>query len=273
MTTEKSAKELAFLHDLYVASDWGAPFAELIDKSLVLPDDGQFLYVEAGTGAHALELREKLPDEVELFCTESDEERLKIARSKAVVIGADVRFQQSFPNELNFPNAVFSHVVCDASFLRADGLAAVWKEIFRVTEKNGYAAMVLPTAGSFGDFFSVLWESLYELKADDLGVEIEKLISELPTVSDVQDTARAAGFREVAGETNFVYFDYENGGEFLRSPLIQNFLYPLWTNFIPAQREVELLRQIEKTIDAAKEDLSFRLTVKMTLVTGLKKKK
>jgi len=31
MSTHKSDKELAFLHDLYVATDWGERFAELVD--------------------------------------------------------------------------------------------------------------------------------------------------------------------------------------------------------------------------------------------------
>ena len=32
MSTQKSDKELAFLHDLYVATDWGERFAALLDE-------------------------------------------------------------------------------------------------------------------------------------------------------------------------------------------------------------------------------------------------
>jgi hypothetical protein len=50
----KSPKELAFLHDLYIATDWGERFAELVDQHIELPEEGRALYVEAGTGGHAL---------------------------------------------------------------------------------------------------------------------------------------------------------------------------------------------------------------------------
>jgi hypothetical protein len=46
----KTQKELAFLHDLYIATDWGERFAELVDKHLELPREGRVLYLESGTG-------------------------------------------------------------------------------------------------------------------------------------------------------------------------------------------------------------------------------
>ena len=47
MSTHKSDKELAFLHDLYVATDWGERFAELVDEHVKLPRALRryFLYV------------------------------------------------------------------------------------------------------------------------------------------------------------------------------------------------------------------------------------
>ena len=57
--TTKTLKELAFLHDLYIATDWGERFAELVDEHVELPREGRALYVEAGTGGHALALQER----------------------------------------------------------------------------------------------------------------------------------------------------------------------------------------------------------------------
>ena len=39
----KSQKELAFLEDLYIATDWGERFAELIDEHVELPKEGRAL--------------------------------------------------------------------------------------------------------------------------------------------------------------------------------------------------------------------------------------
>ena len=47
---QKTQKELAFLHDLYIATDWGERFAELVDQHVELPKEGRAVYVEAGTG-------------------------------------------------------------------------------------------------------------------------------------------------------------------------------------------------------------------------------
>src|ERR1044072_3965538 len=54
MSTHKSAKELAFLHDLYVATDWGERFAELVDEDVRLTKEGRALYVASGTCGGAL---------------------------------------------------------------------------------------------------------------------------------------------------------------------------------------------------------------------------
>ena len=268
--SDKSAKELAYLHDLYVASDWGERFAELIDKNLTLPDEGQFLYVECGTGNHALALREKLNEDVDFYCTESDEERLRIAQEKSRVITADIRFQNAYPHALNFPDATFGNVVCDASFLPVPRLLGVWKELYRVLESEGSAAFVLPTAGSFGQFFSVFWEALHDLEMLELGSEVENLITNLPQVSDIQDVARNAGFEQIEVETSREIFEYETGAEFLRSALIADFLIPTWTEFVPPENQVKLLRTIERVINESRSEMSFRMSVKMTLVTAKK---
>ena len=48
MSQRKTAKELALLHDLYIATDWGERFSELVDQHIKLPKQGRTLYIEAG---------------------------------------------------------------------------------------------------------------------------------------------------------------------------------------------------------------------------------
>ncbi|MEP6925057.1 MAG: class I SAM-dependent methyltransferase [Pyrinomonadaceae bacterium] len=268
--SNKSAKELAYLHDLYVATDWSERFAELVDKNIKLPDDGQFLYVEAGTGNHVIELRGKLDEKVEVFGTESDAERLNIAQAKSKAVNAPIHFQNSYPHKLNFPDAAFGTVICDASFLATTRLLAVWQELFRVVDRKGNVAFVLPTAGSFGEFFSIYWEALYALEMTEMAAEIENLINNLPTISDVEDVAANAGFKKIEVNTSTELFEFETGDRFLRSPLISDFLFPTWTGFVPEAKQVKLMRTIEKVINDSNEGHNFLLTVKMTLVTATK---
>src|ERR1044071_9975995 len=95
MHTTKTKKELAYLHELFVATDWGERFAELIDEHLELPKEGRVLYMAAGTGGHAIALQERSSESLEFLCTDENEESLELARAKATALGDAVRFQQA----------------------------------------------------------------------------------------------------------------------------------------------------------------------------------
>src|SRR5713101_4171763 len=73
VTANKSAKEIAFLQDLFVAPDWGERFAELIDEHITLPEKGNALYLAVGTGGHALALQERVR-ELKFLCIDENEE-------------------------------------------------------------------------------------------------------------------------------------------------------------------------------------------------------
>src|SRR5436853_6390418 len=97
MSQQEHDKELAYLHDLYVAPDWGERFAELIDEHVQLPKEGRALYVAAGTGGHALALKERAGHDVTLIGVDESEARLVLARAKAAAakLGAEIEFRRS----------------------------------------------------------------------------------------------------------------------------------------------------------------------------------
>ncbi|MBP7416740.1 MAG: hypothetical protein KA831_08815, partial [Pyrinomonadaceae bacterium] len=70
----KTQKELAFLLDLSVASEWTQRFADLIDKHLDLSDSDNLLYLNAGTGNHALAIDEKFGTKTDIFATAENED-------------------------------------------------------------------------------------------------------------------------------------------------------------------------------------------------------
>src|SRR5258707_14268100 len=73
----KSQKELAFLYDLYIGTDWAERFAALVDEHVELPKKGRALDVAAGTGGDALALKER-DEDLSPLCIEANSGCLEI---------------------------------------------------------------------------------------------------------------------------------------------------------------------------------------------------
>lgn len=272
MNTQKSDKELAFLHDLYVASDWGERFAGLVDEHVKLPKEGRALYVASGTGGHALALRERAGEDVTLIGVDESEERLMLARAKAQVLketGAEFRHAQL--ETLPFEDEQFDLVVGDASLVGTERLPEMLAEMVRVAAPGATVALYLATASSFGEFFSVYWEALSNVGYLEQAAGVESLINELPTVSDIETLAAREALEDAQSWTNVEEFIFANGDEFLSAPLFRDFLGDRWLEFVPDDAaRAETLREVERIIDEERHEADFVLSIKATLVTGRK---
>lgn len=195
----KTDKELAFLHDLYVASDWGERFAELIDEHVELPKKARALYVAAGAGGHALKLVERIGEGATLVGVDESEEQLKLARAKAAAakLQAQAEFRQTQIESLDFEDEQFDLVIGDASMIAPERLPEMIAEMARVAAPGATVAVNLATASSYGEFFSIYWEALLSAGLEDEAPIVEELITKLPTVSDVEQLA-ARGARRLA---------------------------------------------------------------------------
>src|SRR6266705_1098083 len=109
----KSQKELAFLQDLYIATDWSERFADLVDKRVTLPKEGRALYVAAGTGGHAIALQERAGKKLQFLCVDENDECLELARAKAVAMNEEAEFQREDPRALTFNDDQFDLVLAD----------------------------------------------------------------------------------------------------------------------------------------------------------------
>src|SRR5204862_5315685 len=83
-------------------------------------------------------------------------------------------------------------------------------ELVRVTKTGGTTAWWLPTAGSFGEFFSVYWEALLGAGVEDHGADVERLIADLPPVSDVEAWAEEGGLGGVQTWPTSEEFEFES---------------------------------------------------------------
>ncbi len=155
MPEPRSQKELAFLQDLYVATDWGERFAELVDEHVELPKKGRALYVAAGTGGHALALQARVGEKLRLICVDENDECLDLARAKAVAFHEETEFQREDLNALWFADDQFDLVLGDASLTAPGDLKSLLAEMVRVAKPEGTVAWWLPTFSSFSEFFSI----------------------------------------------------------------------------------------------------------------------
>lgn len=263
----KTEKELAFLRDLYINDEWTRRFTDLVDKHLTLSkDDENFLYVNAGTGTHCFELRERMDKSTAVFATCESQDILNIARDKAIAVKSDVDF-----STIKFEDDSFDTVLADASFVRPAHLPDVFEESERVARVGGNIAVFLPAAGSFGEIFSLLWEVLFNEDLGEHGAAAEEMVRELPTLSRVEEIAAGEGLVNIQTHTANEVFEYENGAEFVNSPLVADFLLPAWLVSLDEKEKERVTEKLAELIDSEDGTMSFRFTVKAVLVTGEKK--
>jgi len=269
-SNRKSDKELAFLQDLFIAPDWGERFAELIDEHVELPKEGKALYLAAGTGGHAMALQERAGEKLELLCVDENPECTELARAKATATNEQITFDTAPLDKLNSSDNTFDLVIGNASLVSRHRVRRMFSELVRVAAPGAKVALTLPTASSFGEFFSIYWEALHNNGLIDHESDVEQLITELATVSDVEQMAEDEGLRDVESWTRIEEFDFESGEQFLNSPLVAEFLMQDWLALVPEDKRAGLFSEISRLINEERHEAEFALSVKATLVVGQK---
>ena len=269
-TSRKTDKELAFLQDLFIAPDWGERFAELIDEHVKLPTEGKALYIAAGTGGHALAIQERAGSKVDLLCIDENSECLELARAKATATQEQVDFNKAELDNLNLRDNQFDLVIGNASLVSPRRIRKMFSEMTRVASPGATIALTLPTFSSFGEFFSIYWEALHNNGLMDHESDVEQLITQLPTVSDVEQLADDEGLKNVETWTRIEEFDFESGEQFLSSPLVSEFLMDEWLALVPNDQRAGLITEISRLINEERHEAEFALSVKATLVVGQK---
>lgn len=260
----KTQKELAFLRDL-VADDWTRRFTELVDKHLDLSDSENLVYINAGTGGHALALDERFGENINIFASCEDDYMLNIARDKAAAVSSRVDF-----SSVVFEADAFDAVLADASFVRPRDVDQFVETAVRLARIGGDVAVFLPSAGSFGEVFSLLWEVLYTDDLGEHGHAAEDMINELPSATRVEAIAADAGLVNVRTETAIEIFEFDDGKAFVTSPLAEDFLFPNWLATLDENEKERVTNDLAQLIDAEDAEMSFKFTLKALLLTGEK---
>ncbi len=274
MSEHKTDKELAFLHDLYVAPDWGERFAALMDEHVQLPKEGHALYVAAGTGGHALAIKERAGHNLTLIGVDESEARLALARAKAATtkLNEVTEFRAAQLEALAFEDEAFEIVLGDASLIALERLPEVLSEMVRGAVPGATVALTLPTATSFGEFYSIYWEALVNAGLFNAAPVVEQLINERPTASDVETLAAREGLDLIQSWTNVEEFAFASGAEFLGSPLVKDNFLSYWLETLDGDEggRERVLAEISRIIDEERNEAEFILSIKATLVVGHK---
>ena len=269
MSTPKTDRELAFLHDLFVATDWGERFAQLVDEHIKFPNKGHALYVGSGTGGHATALQERAT-ELKFLCIEENEEYLELANAKASAVKDAVELRQSRVDHLELEDNQFDFVIGDGSMVALPRISAMLGEMVRVAKPGASVALSLATAGSFGEFFSLYREVLHNCGLRGHESNIEGLITELLTTTELEQLAEHEGLEEAASWSRSEEFNFESGERFLNSPLISDFLMNRWLEFIPEESRECVRQAIPGVVNDDRHEAEFTLSVRVTLVIGSK---
>src|SRR5260370_28197873 len=136
----------------------------------------------------------------------------------------------------------------------------------RVAAPGALVGIALPTFSSFGEFFSIYWEALHDSGLLDLESDVEHLITELPTISDVEQMAEGWGLKAVMSWTRVEEFDYTSGEEFLNSPLVSDFLMQGWLASVPETSKPQVSQEISRLINVERHEAEFPLSLKASLV-------
>ena len=266
----KAGEELAFLHDLFIAPDWGERFAELIDQHVKVPREGRVLYLAVGTGGHALALHERAGEKVEFLCIDENPECLELARAKARATKDPAEFRRGKLDQLDLPDNHYDFVVGNASLVQRQRVAKMFSEMIRISAPGAQVALALPTLSSFGEFFSIYWEAMHNEGLLDHEADVEHLILELPSVSYVEQIAIDEGLTDVDSWTTIEEFDFESGEQFLNSPLVAEFLMQEWLAPVPDESRDQLMKELTRLINEERHEAEFALSVNATLVAGHK---
>jgi ubiquinone/menaquinone biosynthesis C-methylase UbiE len=267
----KTNKELAFLHELFVATDWGERFAELIDTHVKPPKKGRALYVASSTGGHAIALQERAGEHLKFLCVDENKESLTLARAKAKTAGNSIcEFREQTVDRLTFNDDEFHLLIGDGSLVHSERIPEMFAEMIRVAAPGATVALALPTFSSFGEFFSIYWEALHNLGLLNHEPDVESLITVLPAVSALEEIADHAGLEDISSSTTIEEFDYESADKFLQAPLISDFLFPIWLETLPQGSREAVVTEIARLINEESGAAAFALTVKASLVIGKK---
>jgi len=260
---ERTEKETAFLRDLYVDVEWTSKFTEILDESLEFGDEKEVLYLNAGSGGHAIEVSSKLSESTSLTAVCESAELASIAKHKSEALKSRAVFVHGKPNRR------FDAVIADGTFIHAEDTLEMRADASTFLDAGGRLVAMTVSASSFGEIHSMLWEALERAGVGE-GL-VEKLISSVPTVSAMEAMIQGQGLSDVTSMTKAVSFEFEDGKALIESPMMEHFFLPRWLGGLSDGDVTRVKGLLAEIIDEEFVGMTFRFGIKATALTGIQK--
>jgi transcriptional regulator with XRE-family HTH domain len=254
----KSERELAFLRDLNINEIYTRPIFERVIDTIGKLKPESILFIKAGTGEACFAIEEKLTGHASITALCENEELAAIAIDKGESLGSTVQFQSNAP-EIDHDLIVLDETLSGPSSLLADVLNAS-----NYARSGTRFLLICPISGSFGEIFSVIWEAALGLSDQRLMQLAEELTVSYPTLEKIEQIANESGLTEIDQKQSELFFEYDSAEEFVESPLISDFLFPLWLG----QVDKSLYLRIRKILEEESFNLSFRFKLRISMLTG-----
>lgn len=267
-----TSAELAYRYDLYMVPFWREPFDEMIGQHVEIPEQGTILDVNCGTGGWAIEMAEHIGPKGEVVATDAQAERLKLGLAKAAIMKlSNISFLDKDPTDLGLDPESFSLVIGDAALAGIEETEETLAQMAQMAEPGAIVALKLLTRGSFGEFFSILWEALLESDLLEYSDRVEALINNFKTTDEAEEMMRQLGLTEVRSITERKELDFESASELIESPLIEDYFLEPWLAFLPDEpTRRQVMNHLVEIIDRERRESYFEISVKATLLVGKK---
>ena len=252
-----------------VVSSWEERLVPQLIEALELPERGSVLVAECRTGYAAMQLLERVSEDVRCIALDASREMLDVARSKLPAEDRRIWWEAKSINQTHYRNGVFGASVCAAGVLTKDDVYRVCSELVRLTSPGGSVGLVVPLRDTFVEFYDLFREGL--IAADLLSLEpsLDAFVDDLFDADALRVDLAGAGLKQVEIHPVNFRLSFESSGEFLLSPLVESLYLPYWMQICKddATRE-QVFFHILEAMDTYFLGIGMEVTAEAAWVVG-----
>lgn len=270
MTERDNDFQQALAHKAVVESLWTEPLFGAVAELLPRPDSATMLVAEARCGFVPLHLAPSLADGARIIALDGHGSMLDLARKRAEGGRAEERiyFVAQRVADLSYADGVFQAGICLDGLNTAEQARRGILELSRVTAAGGKIVAAAPLASSYPEFYDLLDEAMRAHRIADQLPRIAEMRNGLVSVGHLGAIAEQAGLEDVRVERLSWEVTFEDGHDFLHSPLVRQSLFSHWMSAVRSADREPVLRHLSDAIDTYWHGRNFVTEIDAAVIFG-----